>query len=72
MPKKGQTREAGYRAMPVSAIPPDLPGIMEGAAQVLKAHGCGDTLILAALLSLCGVRVCEISLPTLRLWQRKS
>lgn len=47
------------------AIPSNLPEVLEGTAQVLKDNGCSQTLIRAALLSICGIEVRSLSLPAL-------
>ena len=50
------------------AIPPNLSEILDGAAQVLRDNGCSQTLIRAALLSLCGVEIRELNITSLSVW----
>lgn len=59
----GVTREETRRLG--GGIPANLPEILEETAQVLKDNGCSQTLIRAALLSICGIEVRGMSLSTL-------
>ena len=49
-------------------IPPNMPEILAGTAQELRDNGCGETLIRAALLSLCGIEIRGLSLSALHIW----
>ena len=42
-------------------IPANLPETLEGTARVLRANGCNETLVRAALLSLCGIEIRGLS-----------
>ena len=48
------------------SIPPNLPEILENTARTLKGNGCSPTLVRAAMLSICGVEVREVSLSAIR------
>ena len=61
MPKEDQRLETCRASCPMRGIPSDLPDIMKEVAEVLRANGCGQTLIRAALLSLCGVKFRELN-----------
>ncbi len=49
-------------------IPPNLPEILEGTAQALRDNGCSETLVRAALLSLCGIEIRELNMSALCIW----
>ena len=49
-------------------IPPKKAEILAGTAQELRDNGCGETLIRAALLSLCGIEIRGLSLSALHIW----
>ena len=51
-----------------NAIPSNLPEVLEGTAQVLRDNGCSETLIRAALLSLCGIEIREMNMSAIRIW----
>lgn len=53
------------RSVREHGIPANLPEILEGTARVLKDNGCSQTLVRTALLSLCGIEVRGLSMPTL-------
>lgn len=65
MHKEDQRLETCRASCPMRGIPSDLPDIMKEVAEVLKANGCSQTLIRAALLSICGVEVRGLSLSAL-------
>lgn len=58
--KKRSVREYG--------IPPNMPEILDGTAQVLRDNGCSETLVRAALLSLCGIEIRELNMSALCIW----
>lgn len=49
-------------------IPPNMPEILDGTAQVLRDNGCSETLIRAALLSLCGIEIREMNMSAICIW----
>ena len=49
-------------------IPPNMPEILDGTAQVLRDNERSETLMRAALLGLCGIEIRELNMSAIRIW----
>lgn len=63
-----ESNKEDRRSVRDHGIPPNMPEILNGTAQVLRENGCSETLVQAALLSLCGIEFREMKMSDLCIW----
>ena len=66
--RRNTESKKGTRRNIREGIPPELPDILEETARVLKDNGCSQSLVRAALLSLCGIEIKQLNMSALSIW----